>query len=108
MVVSNYSVNEIRQHNRSPANELAVLHIALMVTVGRLSGGGAGCQRGVQCSASTVPSYRRDEVAPSILLAPSKEQAHLATELMTDGSRRQLFSAMKKKRPGPLALRSED
>lgn len=46
--------------------------------------------------------YSIDEVAPSILLAPSKEHSHLATELMTDGRHCKLFSP---KRPRPLALR---
>lgn len=35
--------------------------------------------------------YSHDEVAQSILLAPSKEQAHLATVLMTDGRCHKLF-----------------
>lgn len=49
MGVSNYSVNEIRSHSSSTANELAVLYIALMVTVGRLSGGGLAVKEA--CSA---------------------------------------------------------
>ncbi len=89
--VNNYQVNEKCSPSRGTANELAALYIALMVTVGRNSGR-TGCQRGMQCSVSTVPPYSHDEVAPSILLALSKEQAYLAAELMTDGSRRKLFS----------------
>lgn len=44
-------------------------------------------------AAQTFPHapYSRDEVASSILLAPTKEQAYLAAELMTDGSRYKLF-----------------
>lgn len=63
-----------------------------MVTIGKRGVERTGCQRGLQCGASTVPPYSRDEVAPSIFLAPSKEEAYLAAELMTDGSRRELFS----------------
>lgn len=75
---NNYSVTELCSHSGGTANELAAVYIAPMVTVGRPSGGWAGCQNGVQRRASTVPPYSRDEVAPSIFLAPSKEQARLA------------------------------
>lgn len=50
--------------------------------------------------------YSRDEVAPSILLAPSKEQAHLAAELMTDGRHCKLFS-QKAGTPGSQNLCTE-
>ena len=104
MGVNNYSVNEICSHSGGAANELAALHCP--DGDGReAEWGRTGCQRGTLRSASTVPPYSRDEVAPSILLAPSKEQAYLAAELMTDGSRRELLSP---KRPGPLALKSAD
>lgn len=93
MGVYNYSVNEICTHSGSTANELAVIYIALMVTVGRRSGRGLAVKEACSAVLLVCPQYSRDEVAPSILLAPSKEQAHLAAELMTDGSRRKLFSA---------------
>lgn len=100
----NYPVNQICSHSGSAANELAVLYIAPMVTVGRHSWGGWLSKRHAAQCFHCAP-YSHDEVVPSILLAPSKEQPHLAAELMTDGRRRKLFLC---KRPGPLALRSVD
>lgn len=87
-----YSINQTWSHSGGSACGLAALYTVLMVTIGKRGGERTGCQRGLQCRASTVPPYRRDEVAPSIFLAPSKEEAYLAAELMTDGSRRELFS----------------
>lgn len=93
MGVNNYSANQICSHSSSTANEIAVIYIALMVTVGMQSGGGLAVKEACSAVLPLCPQYSRDEVPPSILLAPSKEQAHLAAELMTDGSRRKLFSA---------------
>ena len=103
---NNYSVNEICSHSGSTANELAVIYIALMVTVGRQRGGGLAVKEACSAVLPLCPQYSRDEVAPSILLAPSKEQAHLAAEPMTDGSRRELFSA-KGRDPWLSDLRTE-
>lgn len=47
--VNNYSVNEICSHSGRTANELALLYIALMVAVGRQSGGGLAVKEA--CSA---------------------------------------------------------
>lgn len=47
--VNNYLVNEICSHSGSTANELAVLYIAPMVTVGRHGGGGLAVKEA--CSA---------------------------------------------------------
>lgn len=93
MGVNNDWVNEICSHSGGTVNELAVIYAALMVTVGRQSGGGLAVKEPCSALLPLCPQYRPDEVAPSILLAPSKEQTHLATELMTDGSSRKLFSA---------------
>lgn len=50
MGVNNYSVNEIYSHSGGSANEIAALYIALMVTVGRQSGGGLAVKEA--CSAA--------------------------------------------------------
>lgn len=99
MSVNNYSVNEIYSHSGSTANELAIVYIALMVTMGRHSVGGAGCQKGMQCNAFTLPPYSCDEVAPSILLAPSKEQTYLALSWWQMGATTS-FSQQKAETPG--------
>lgn len=50
MCVNNSLVNEICNHGGSTANELAVLYVALMVTIGRLGGGGLAVKEA--CSAA--------------------------------------------------------